>query len=230
MSNLLDILLHVDEHLQKLISTYGFAAHGILFAVIFLETGLIIMPFLPGDSLLFAAGLYAHPGKGFNLMTLLFGLPLASILGDSVNFHIGKWVGARLFKPNSRFFKSHWLEKTRAFYEKHGAKTIILGRFVPIVRTVAPFVAGMEIMPYRKYLPLCILGSFLWVWICVGAGYFLGNIPWVEHNFEYVILGVIFLSILAIVKEVAKERKSLAKANKESVATPETANEMTENG
>ena len=163
-------------------------------------------------------------------MTLLFGLPLASILGDSVNFHIGKWVGARLFKPNSRFFKSHWLEKTRAFYEKHGAKTIILGRFVPIVRTVAPFVAGMEIMPYRKYLPLCILGSFLWVWICVGAGYFLGNIPWVEHNFEYVILGVIFLSILAIVKEVAKERKSLARANKESVATPETANEMTENG
>lgn len=211
MGGFLDLILHIDEHLVSLINQYGFAVHFLLFAVIFCETGLVVMPFLPGDSLLFAAGLFAHPGKGFSLPLLLFGLPIASILGDTVNFHLGKWVGAK-FLYKARFFKPEWLEKTRSFYEKHGTKTIVLGRFVPIVRTVAPFVAGMDAMPFSKYLPWCAFGSFLWVWICVGAGYLLGDIPWVRDNFEIVILGVIALSVVGILREIIKERKAHKKA------------------
>lgn len=207
MGGFLDIILHLDKYLQDLINQYGTVVHGFLFLVLFLETGLVIMPFLPGDSLLFAAGLFAHPGKGLSLPLLLFGLPFASVLGDTVNFHIGKWLGTRfLFK--AKFFKPQWLDKTRHFYEKHGTKTIILGRFVPIVRTVAPFVAGMDAMPFSKYLPRCILGSFIWVWVCVGAGYLLGEIPWVRENFELVILGVVILSVIGIVLELYREKTS----------------------
>lgn len=207
MGNLIHFILHIDEQLQILITQYGFLAHGFLFAILFVETGVVVMPFLPGDSLLFAAGLFAHPGKGFSLPLLLFGLPFAAVLGDTVNFHCGKFFGKRfLFK--AKFFNPHWLTRTQAFYKNHGSKTIIMGRFVPIVRTVAPFVAGMDAMPFREYLPKCILGSFLWVWICVGAGYLLGEIPWVHENFEKVILGVILLSLVAIVKEVIKEKRA----------------------
>lgn len=207
MANFLDILLHVDKYLEQLIQQFGPAVHFVLFGVIFLETGLVIMPFLPGDSLLFAAGLFARPERnGFNFPLLMIGLPFAAILGDTVNFHIGKFLGHRfLFK--AKFFKPHWLDKTRSFYEKHGSKTIILGRFVPIVRTVAPFVAGMDAMPFKDYLPKCILGSFIWVWVCVGSGYLLGQIPWVHQNFEKVILGVVVLSIIAIILEVIRDRK-----------------------
>lgn len=217
--SVIDLFLNIDEHLQQIILQYGFAAHGLLFMVIFCETGLVIMPFLPGDSLLFAAGLFSAEGKGFILPLLLLGLPLASILGDTVNFHLGKFIGGKLIKSGK--IKEHWITKTRDFYSKHGSKTIIMGRFVPFVRTFAPFVAGMEIMPYKRYLPFCILGSFLWVWICVGAGYLLGGIPWVHANFEYIILGVIFLSMLAIVKEVIKDRKESKAAQKQSPTNPD---------
>ncbi len=218
MANFLDILLHIDKHLEVLISQYGQAVHLFLFGVIFLETGLVIMPFLPGDSLLFAAGLFARPERnGFNFPLLMIGLPFAAILGDTVNFHIGKFLGHRfLFK--AKFFKPHWLDKTRHFYEKHGAKTIILGRFVPIVRTVAPFVAGMDAMPFREYLPKCVLGSFIWVWVCVGAGYLLGGIPWVHENFEKVILGVVILSVVAIILEIIRDRKKTKSAKIENEA------------
>ncbi|MFM9872922.1 MAG: VTT domain-containing protein [Fimbriimonadaceae bacterium] len=207
MGNFLDVLLHVDKYLEQLINQFGPAVHLVLFGVIFLETGLVIMPFLPGDSLLFAAGLFSHPDRnGFSFPLLMLGLPIAAILGDSMNFHIGKFLGHRfLFK--AKFFKPHWLDKTRAFYEKHGAKTIILGRFVPIVRTVAPFVAGMDAMPFKEYLPKCILGSFIWVWVCVGSGYILGEIPWVRQNFEKVILAIVILSVVAIVLEILRDRK-----------------------
>jgi membrane-associated protein len=216
MANFLDILLHIDKHLELLINQYGQAVHVFLFAVIFLETGFVIMPFLPGDSLLFAAGLFARPERnGFNFPLLMLGLPFAAILGDSVNFHIGKFLGHRfLFK--SKFFKPHWLDKTRHFYEKHGGKTIILGRFVPIVRTVAPFVAGMDAMPFKEYLPKCVLGSFIWVWVCVGSGYLLGQIPWVHDNFEKVILGVVILSIIAIILEVIRDRKKTKESKLET--------------
>lgn len=218
MSDFIHAILHIDEQLQILITQYGFLAHGFLFLIIFLETGLVIMPFLPGDSLLFAAGLFAHPSKGFSLPLLLFGLPFAAIIGDSVNFHLGKYFGKKfLFK--AKFFNPNWLTKTQAYYQKHGSKTIILGRFVPIVRTVAPFVAGMDAMPFREYLPKCVLGSFLWVWICVGAGYFLGEIPWVEQNFEKVVLIIILLSLVTIVKEVIKEKRE---AKKNSTPDPQT--------
>jgi membrane-associated protein len=205
MAEFIDFLLHIDRHLQSLISQYGFMAHGFLFLIIFLETGLVIMPFLPGDSLLFAAGLMAQPGRGFNIYVLLFGLPIASIVGDSVNFWLGKSLGGAMVRKG--WIKKKWITETEKFYAKHGKKTVIIGRFVPIVRTVAPFVAGMEIMPYRTYLPYCVAGSFLWVFVCVGAGYLLGGIPWVEENFELVILGVIFLSIIAIILEVIREKR-----------------------
>ena len=156
MGEFIDLILHVDKHLENLIHQYGPAVHFILFGIIFLETGLVIFPFLPGDSLLFAAGLFSHPERnGFNFPLLMLGLPFAAILGDTVNFHIGKFFGERfLFK--SKFFNPQWLAKTQEFYARHGGKTIILGRFVPIVRTVAPFVAGMDAMPFREDLPTCI--------------------------------------------------------------------------
>lgn len=204
MGDLLDILLHVDKHLEGLITQHGPIVHLILFAVIFLETGLVIMPFLPGDSLLFASGLLAKDG-GFNIWILLFGLPLASVLGDSLNFHLGKYLGTPLL-VRSKFFKPEWLEKTREFYVRHGAKTIIIGRFVPIVRTVAPFVAGLDAMPFRRYLPLCVFGSFLWVWVCVGAGFVLGQIPGVKENFEIVVLVVVVLSVVGFALELWREK------------------------
>lgn len=216
MGEIFNALLNLDEVLKDLITTYGVWVHAFIFATLFLETGLVIFPFLPGDSLLFAAGLFSHPGQGLNLWVLLFGLPFASVLGDSVNFHVGKFLGGAMIRKG--WIKVHWVAKTRKFYEVHGAKTIIIGRFVPFVRTFAPFVAGAEVMEFRKYLPLCIIGSCLWVWLCVGAGYLLGGIPWVRHNFEYIILGVVAISIVAIIKEVIKDRK-VARQARQAIAS-----------
>ena len=222
MPPFLDFILHIDKHIEMLINQYGFMAHGILFLIIFLETGLVVMPFLPGDTLLFAAGLFAQPGKGFNVYLLLFGLPIAAIIGDTVNFFIGKLIGRLMMKKG--WVKEQWVRSAEEFYAKHGKKTIVIGRFVPIVRTVAPFVAGMEIMPYRTYLPYCVFGSFLWVFVCTGAGYLLGKNDWVRHNFEFVILGIAVLSLLLVVKEVIKERKK-SKAFKAAQADSLTASE-----
>ena len=205
-----DVLIAFDlrETLQGVISDYGTWTYGILFLVIFAETGLVVAPFLPGDSLLFTAGLFARPESGaFNLYFLMALLMAASFIGDNTNFWVGRWLGRKAFKnEDSRIFKRQYLEKTRHFYERHGRKTIIIGRFVPIVRTFAPFVAGMDAMEYRSFVGASAVGAVVWVSVCVLSGYFFGRIPWVEQNFELVILGVIGLSVVGIVVEFIRSR------------------------
>ena len=212
---MIDLFLNLDKHLNDVVLQYGVWTYAILFLIIFCETGLVVTPFLPGDSLLFAAGVFAHPERGaFDLGLLMPLLILASFCGDNVNFWIGKKLGLRLFKnENSRFFKKKHLEKTRAYYEKHGTKTIILGRFVPIVRTFAPFVAGLDAMEYRKFLPASIIGAVTWVTVCTGAGYLFGRVPWVEQNFSLAILVVVFLSFTGVFVEFVRAR---AKARRQA--------------
>lgn len=208
MGDVIDIFLNLDEHLQRVFIEYGAWTYGILFGIIFCETGLVITPFLPGDSLLFTAGMFAHPEKGaFNLFFLMGLLMSASVLGDNVNFWIGRKFGMRLFqKEDSKLFKKKHLVKTREFFDRHGSKTIIIGRFVPFVRTFAPFVAGLDSMDYAKFLPATIIGAVTWVSVCTLSGYFFGTIPWVEQNFEIAIIGVIALSMVSIVFGAVKSR------------------------
>ncbi|OIP49832.1 MAG: hypothetical protein COZ12_00615 [Deltaproteobacteria bacterium CG_4_10_14_3_um_filter_60_8] len=203
----LDLLLHLDTHLGALIVSSGGWIYAILFVIIFCETGLVITPFLPGDSLLFAAGTLAASGD-LHLPRLLAILSLAGILGDSVNFAIGNAIGPKVFQyPDSRFLRKEYLERTHRFYEKHGGKTIILARFMPIIRTFAPFVAGVGSMRYRRFLLFNISGALLWVCLLTGGGYFFGNLPFVRRHFSMVILVVIFLSILPGVIEYLRQRR-----------------------
>lgn len=205
----MDLFFNLDETLREVFVQYGGWTYGILFAIIFCETGLVITPFLPGDSLLFTAGMFAHPKEGaFNLFFLMGLLMSASFLGDNVNFWIGRKFGLKLFqKEDSRLFKKKHLVTTRAFFDKHGSKTIIIGRFVPFVRTFAPFVAGLDSMEYSKFVLASIIGAVTWVSVCTLSGYFFGTIPWVEQNFEIAIIGVIALSMVSIVIEVVKSRR-----------------------
>ncbi|MBS1713532.1 MAG: VTT domain-containing protein [Armatimonadetes bacterium] len=207
--SLIEIVLHLDKHLGAIIATYQGWTYGILALCIFCETGLVITPFLPGDTLLLAAGLFANPiHKGLNITILIPLLIAASILGDNTNFWIGRAVGKRLFSnPKSKVFNAKHLEKTRAFYLKHGKKTIIMGKWVAIVRTVAPFVAGMEAMPYAMFFPLSVISSVIWVVVCTLLGYYLGEIPLVRDNFEWVILGVLGITFAIIVLEVWRHKK-----------------------
>ncbi|HEX6384527.1 MAG TPA: DedA family protein [Anaerolineae bacterium] len=201
----MDLFLHLDEHLSVIILDYGIWTYGILFLVIFLETGLVVTPFLPGDSLLFAAGTFAALGS-FNVF-LLFGLLFAAaILGDTVNYWIGYQIGPRVFQQDIRFLKREYLERTQRFYEKHGGKTIVLARFVPIVRTFAPFVAGVGTMSYGRFIAYNVLGGFLWTAIFIFGGYFFGNIPIVKRNFELVIIAIILVSVLPMLVEFARSR------------------------
>lgn len=213
-SQVLDFFTHLDDHLADVISNYGTWTYLILFLIIFAETGLVFAPFLPGDSLLFVAGLLSHEHHGaLNPIALFFVLTSAAIIGDSTNYFIGRTLGPRMFrKENARFFKRSHLDRTHAFFEKYGAKTVILARFVPIVRTFAPFVAGLGAMTYKRFLFYSILGSYLWVGVCAGAGYFFGGIPAVQDNFGLAILALVFLSILPAVFEVAKHKLSSKKA------------------
>jgi membrane-associated protein len=191
-----DLFLHLDTHLGAVIQQYGGLTYALLFAIVFCETGLVVTPILPGDSLLFAAGSFAALGslKLGVLIPLLF---CACLAGDLVNYSIGKFLGARLFaNPDSRLFKREYLERTRDFYAQHGPKTIVMARFVPIVRTFAPFVAGMGTMRFRTYIAYCVGGALLWVTVCTGAGYLFGNIPIVKKNFTVVVLAIIFISLL----------------------------------
>jgi membrane-associated protein len=191
-----DIFLHLDVHLTEVTSHYGALTYGILFLIVFCETGLVVTPILPGDSLLFAAGSLAALGS-LHVTWLGPLLALACLCGDLVNYSAGRFLGARLFKnPDARFLKKAHLDRTHAFYEKHGSKTIIMARFVPIVRTFAPFVAGMGSMSFRRYIAFCVGGAVLWVCICVGAGYLFGNIAVVKKNFSVVVLAIIFVSLL----------------------------------
>ena len=209
IKQLLDFFLHLDKHLGQIIADYQTWTYLILFIIIFVETGLIVMPFLPGDSLLFAAGMFAAQGH-FNLAFLLALLFIAAFLGDFVNYFIGKYLGDWALKiklGDKQLVKPEWIEQTQEFYAKHGSKAIIIARFVPIVRTVAPFVAGVGKMNYRTFVSYNIIGGLIWVLGLTLAGYFLGEIPIVKENFEKVILGIIAISILPIVFEFIKAKK-----------------------
>lgn len=202
-----DFFLHLDQHIGEMIRQYGTGTYVILFLIVFAETGLVVMPLLPGDSLLFAAGAFAALG---DLDPWLLGglLIVAAILGDTVNYWIGKAIGPKAFTGNVRFLKREYLDKTHAFYERHGGKTIILARFVPIVRTFAPFVAGVGTMDYRKFLAYNVVGGVVWVTLFVAAGYLFGNIPAVKERFSLVILGIIVVSVLPIAIEMLKGWKA----------------------
>ena len=202
---LIDLFLHLDQHLQDIIQNYGVWTYGILFLIIFLETGIVVTPFLPGDSLLFAAGTFAALGS-FNAPLLFVLLFVAAVLGDAVNYWIGHTIGVRAFERDYRFLNRKHLEKTQRFYEKHGGKTIILARFVPIVRTFAPFVAGVGTMEYRHFAFYNVFGALIWTSIFIFGGYFFGNIPIVKHNFEIVILSIIFVSVLPMMIEFFRSR------------------------
>ncbi len=208
LKSVLDFALHLDKHLSALIQQFGAWTYAILFAVIFVETGLVVMPFLPGDSLLFAAGTFAALGA-FDLGWLLLVLAAAAVIGDTVNYWIGHFVGPKVFtREKSRFFKKEYLDRTHAFYEKHGGKTIIIARFVPIIRTFAPFVAGIGRMSYGRFIAFNVIGGVGWVVLLVGAGYFFGNIPFVKANFSLAILAIILVSTAPIAVEYVRHRKS----------------------
>ncbi|WP_414502392.1 DedA family protein [Zymobacter sp. IVIA_5232.4 C2] len=207
---LLDFILHIDVHLTQLVADYGVWTYAILFAILFCETGLVVTPFLPGDSLLFMAGtLAARPDNGLNIHLMVLLMLGAAVLGDAVNYAIGHFFGERLFSnPNAKLFKRKHLERTQAFYERHGGKTIIIARFVPIVRTFAPFVAGMGGMRYSRFLAYNVIGAVMWVLLLTYAGYFFGGTPWVQGNLKLVIVGIIVVSILPAVIEFLRHRCS----------------------
>lgn len=203
----IDYFLHLDVHLAELIREYGGWTYGILFLIVFCETGLVVTPFLPGDSLLFAAGALSASGA-MNVWLLGALLCVAAVLGDTVNYGIGARVGTRVFSEDARVLKTEYLRRTEAFYEKYGGKTIIIARFIPIVRTYAPFVAGAARMNYAKFLTYNVVGGVVWVWLFLLAGYFFGNIPAVKDNFGLVIVAIIILSVMPPVFEYLKTRRA----------------------
>lgn len=215
LQTLIDLFVHLDEHLNNIILQFGGWTYLILFLVIFAETGLVVTPFLPGDSLLFAIGAFAANGS-LDLGTSVVLLLAAAILGDTVNYSIGHYIGPRVFSDNFRFLKREHLEKTKAFYEKHGGKTIILARFIPIIRTFAPFVAGVGVMDYKRFISFNVVGAVIWVPLFTLSGYFFGNLPFVQKNFEYVILAIIFLSVLPAVFEYIKDRRETTRRQTET--------------
>ncbi len=200
-----DLFLHLDKHLDEIVRNYGTWTYAILFAIVFAETGLVVTPFLPGDSLLFTAGAIAALGS-MRIEVVALVLTIAAILGDTVNYWIGQFLGHRLLAWGKLIKKEH-IDRTHAFFEKYGGKTIIIARFVPIIRTFAPFVAGIGSMNYARFLAYNVIGGLLWVAICVGAGYLFGNHPFVKKNFSLVVLAIIFISILPAVIEYIRHRR-----------------------
>lgn len=211
---LIDFVLHLDEYLNVIIANYGSWTYGILFLIIFLETGFVVTPFLPGDSLLFAAGTFAALGS-LNPVVLFILLSAAAVIGDTVNYSIGSFIGPRAFSGDIKFLKQEHLDRTHEFYEKHGGKTIILARFIPIIRTFAPFVAGVGSMTYGHFILYNVVGGITWVAIFIFGGYFFGNLPLVRNHFELVIITIIVISLLPPVFEYLKSRReSRQKAEK----------------
>jgi membrane-associated protein len=212
----IDFILHIDAHLAEMVAQYGIWVYAILFLILFCETGLVVTPFLPGDSLLFVAGALASlPSNDLNVHTMVALMVVAAVIGDAVNYTIGRLFGDRLFSnPNSKIFRRSYLDKTHAFYEKHGGKTIILARFVPIVRTFAPFVAGMGRMSYRHFAFYNVTGALLWVLLFTYAGYFFGNMPVVQENLKLLIVAIIVLSVLPGVVEVVRHKRAAARQAK----------------
>ena len=227
--NLVDFILHVDDHLAELLKQYGTAFYWILFAIVFVETGVVVMPFLPGDSLLFAAGALAMQA-GLSVPLIMVMLFIAAVLGDTVNYHIGKFIGPAAFSGKYRFLKQAHLVKTQKFFEKHGGKAIVYARFVPIVRTFAPFVAGVGTMSYGRFLWFNVFGAFIWVVGFVGAGAAFGNLPFIKDNFSKVILAIIVVSVLPIFfewwkakREAKQEAEIAAKAAADEAAKQDAA-------
>lgn len=206
LAQFVDILLHLDRYLGDFVQHYGVWIYVLLFLIVFAETGLVVTPFLPGDSLLFVAGTLAAAG-GMDVVTLCAVLVSAAILGDTVNYWVGKWFGLRLFREHSRFLKREYLDRTHRFYERHGGKTIVIARFVPIVRTFAPFVAGLGSMTYARFFAYNVVGALLWVVLLVLAGFYFGNLPVVKQNLTLVILAIVFLSILPGIIEYWRHRR-----------------------
>ncbi|MEF3279387.1 MAG: DedA family protein [Elusimicrobiota bacterium] len=201
-----EIILHIDVYLDVIIKSFGEWIYLILFIIIFMETGFVITPFLPGDSLLFACGTFAAVGILSPVKTFVV-IVVAAIIGDGVNYHIGKFVGKSFFERYPKIFRKEYIEKTHKFYERYGSKTIVLARFVPIVRTFAPFMAGLGYMTYSVFIIYNIAGSFLWAFIVYLGGYFFGNIPVVKDNFSLVIISIIIVSIIPIITELIKGKK-----------------------
>jgi membrane-associated protein len=217
IQHFIEIVLHLDKYLGQIIKDYGTVTYLFLFFIIFMETGFVITPFLPGDSLIFAAGTLA--GLGYlNILVLYAVLCAAAILGDTVNYWIGHFIGPRAFSGNIRFLKKEYLDRTHAFYEKHGGKTIIIARFIPIIRTFAPFVAGVGAMTYPKFIVYNVIGGMAWVALFLFGGYFFGNLPIVQQNFSFVLLAIILISVTPAVIEIIRNRQESKKP------TPPTAN------
>jgi membrane-associated protein len=207
LTQILDFFLHLDKHLAVIINEYGTLTYLILFLIVFTETGLVIMPLLPGDSLLFAAGALAASTGALSPWILIPLLIVAALLGDNVNYFVGKFLGDTIKKRERiLFFKREYLEETEAFYAKHGGKTVIMARFIPIVRTVAPFVAGAGSMTYSRYILFCVIGALLWVPTLTMLGYFFGNFDVVKNNFELFIFGIIGISVLPILWQFIKTK------------------------
>ena len=213
MNELIDLFLHVDDHLTEFVQAHGRLVYALLFAIIFAETGLVVTPFLPGDSLLFAAGALAGSGI-LDVRLLMLLLFVASVMGDAVNYSVGRYIGPRVFRPEGRrgmlerLLNPKHLERTHEFFEKHGGKAVVMARFVPIVRTFIPFVAGAGSMTYSTFAFYNVLGGALWVVACVGAGYMFGAIPIVKDNFELVVIGIVAVSVLPMVIELFRQRQA----------------------
>jgi len=208
IQQLIDFVLHIDQHLIEIVQDYRTWTYLILFFIIFAETGFVVTPFLPGDSLLFAAGtIIAKPESGLNIFLMCFLLIVAAILGDLVNYHIGNYIGPRAFSGKYKLLKKQYLEKTQQFYEKHGGKTIIYARFIPIIRTFAPFIAGIGTMSYARFASYNVIGGVVWVSSFLFIGYLFGGLPVIKDNFTYVIFGIIVLSLLPPVIEVIREKR-----------------------
>lgn len=211
LKKFLDIVLHLDKHLDGLVTQFGPWLYVILFLIVFCETGLVVTPFLPGDSLLFAVGALTARPDGLNFWVVLGSLLVAAILGDSVNYWVGHFLGDKLQRKYPRLIRAEHVQRTHDFYERYGGKTIIIARFVPIVRTFAPFVAGIGDMLYSRFMMFNITGALLWIGLLLPAGYFFGNLEIVRKNFTLVVLVIIFLSILPGIIEFARERRRLKK-------------------
>lgn len=210
LTSLIDFILHIDQHLVDIVNQYQTWTYLILFLIIFAETGLVVTPFLPGDSLLFAAGaIIAKPDSNLNILIMCLLLIAAAIIGDMVNYHVGKHLGPKAFSGRYRLLKKEYLEKTQLFYNKHGGKTIIYARFIPIIRTFAPFVAGIGTMSYTRFATYNVAGGILWVGSFLFLGYFFGGLPVIKDNFTYVIFAIILVSLLPPLIEIIRERRRI---------------------
>ena len=220
--NFIGGIMHIDKYLTLIVQQYGILTYVILFLIVFVETGLVVMPFLPGDSMLFAAGALAGIGS-MNILTLLVVTYIAAVLGDTANYHIGKKIGKKILdKEEVRFINKEYLKKAEKFYEKHGSMTIVLARFIPIIRTFAPFVAGIGEMSYMKFISYNMIGGGLWVSLFLGVGYFFGNLSFVKEHFSYVLIAIIILSLLPGVIVYIKEKRKKEGNNENDIPNTES--------